>query len=85
MRIKIAGKENGQETEYTYTLLDRFKKGTISMARTTGYTCTSVANLVIENKFIKKGISPPEFLGDHFHFINDYLTERDVIYKVTKR
>ena len=85
MRIKISGTENNKQVEYTYTLLDRFKNNTISMARTTGFTCTSVANLVLENKFTKIGISPPEFLGDHFNFVNDYLTERDVIYKVSKR
>ena len=85
MRIKISGKEKDEDVEYTYTLLDRFKDDTISMARTTGYTCTAVANLVLDNKFVKKGISPPEFLGDHFNFVNDYLTERDVIYKVSKR
>ena len=85
MRIKISGKEKGENVEYTYTLLDRFKHDTISMARTTGYTCTAVANLVLDNKYVKKGISPPEFLGNHFNFVNDYLTERDVIYKVSKR
>ena len=84
MRIKISGTENNKQVEYTYTLLDRFKNNTISMARTTGFTCTSVVNLVLENKFTKIGISPPEFLGDHFHYINDYLKERDVIYKVSK-
>ena len=85
MRIKISGKEKGEGVEYTYTLLDRFKDDTISMARTTGYTCTAVANLVLDNKFVKEGISPPEFLGDHFNFVNDYLAERDVFYKVHKR
>jgi saccharopine dehydrogenase-like NADP-dependent oxidoreductase len=54
------------------------------MARTTGFTCTSVANLILENKYNKVGISPPEFLGDHFVFINNYLKSRDVIYKVSK-
>ena len=83
--ITYLGKEKGEAVEYTYTLLDRFKDDTISMARTTGYTCTAVANLVLDNMFVKKGISPPEFLGDHFNFVNDYLTERDVIYKVSKR
>ena len=52
---------------------------------TTAYVETAVANLVLDNKFVKEGISPPEFLGDHFNFVNDYLTERDVIYKVSKR
>ena len=85
MRIKISGKEGGIDTQYTYTLLDRFQNNTISMARTTGYTCTSVANLVLENKFKKVGISPPEFLGEHFNYINNYLKDRGVIYKALKR
>tara|TARA_B100000575_G_scaffold293842_1_gene306670 strand:+ start:2668 stop:3777 length:1110 start_codon:yes stop_codon:yes gene_type:complete len=85
MRIKISGKEGGIDTQYTYTLLDRFQNNTISMARTTGYTCTSVANLVLENKFKKVGISPPEFLGEHFNYINNYLKDRGVIYKASKR
>jgi saccharopine dehydrogenase-like NADP-dependent oxidoreductase len=84
MRIKISGKEADKKVLYTYTLLDRFKNNTISMARTTGFTCTSVANLILENKHNKVGISPPEFLGDHFVFINNYLKSRDVIYKVSK-
>lgn len=84
MRIKITGIEKNKEVQYTYTLLDRFQKDTISMARTTGFTCTSVANLIVENKYNKVGISPPEFLGDHFVFINKYLKSRDVIYKVSK-
>ena len=85
MRIKITGNEKNKEVQYTYTLLDRFQKDTISMARTTGYTCTAVANLVLNNKFIQTGISPPEFLGEHFDFVNKYLKKRGVIYNVTKR
>ena len=85
MRIKITGNEKNKEVQYTYTLLDRFQKDTISMARTTGYTCTAVANLVLNNKFIQTGISPPEFLGDHFDFVNKYLKKRGVIYNVSKK
>ena len=85
MRIKISGKEGGIDRKYTYTLLDRYQNNTISMARTTGFTCTSVANLILENKFSQTGISPPEFLGDHFDYINGYLKERNVIYKVLKK
>ena len=85
MRIKISGTEDNKEVEYTYTLLDRFQNNTISMARTTGFTCTSVANLVLNNKFNQTGISPPEFLGEHFDFVNNYLNKRGVIYNVSKR
>ena len=84
MRIKISGLEENKEVQYTYTLLDRFQNNTISMARTTGFTCTAVANLVLDNKYSRLGISPPEFLGDHFQEINDYLKKRNVIYKVEK-
>ena len=84
MRIKISGKEKGKTTTYTYSLLDRFQNNTISMARTTGFTCAAVANLVLENKFTKMGISPPEFLGDHFKEVNSYLKNRNVIYSVEK-
>ncbi|GIS21435.1 MAG: hypothetical protein CM15mP121_2870 [Bacteroidota bacterium] len=31
----------------------------------------------LENKFTKVGISPPEFLGDHFNYINNYLKDRE--------
>tara|TARA_B100000768_G_C11283419_1_gene380207 strand:+ start:2868 stop:3980 length:1113 start_codon:yes stop_codon:yes gene_type:complete len=84
MRIKIAGKENGKPTNYEYTLLDRFQNDTISMARTTGFTCTAVAKLVAQGKYSRIGISPPEYLGEHFEEINNYLIQRNVIYKVNK-
>jgi len=63
MRIIISGLQDNKETKYKYTLLDRYKDNTISMARTTGFTCAAVANLVIANKFTRVGISPPEFLN----------------------
>ena len=66
MRIRISGEENGQPKRYQYNLLDRTNKltNTLSMARTTGYTCTAAVNLVLDGKFTRKGISPPEFLGE---------------------
>ncbi len=84
MRIRIVGEEKGKKVCYTYNLLDKYQDNTISMARTTGYTCTAVANLVLAGKYGKKGISPPEFLGDHFNSIDKYLKKRGVIYKVKK-
>jgi lysine 6-dehydrogenase len=83
MRIRLK-EENGKHTEYY--LLDQFDTATdtISMARTTGYTCTAVANLVISGAFNRKGINPPEYLGEdeeNFTFILNYLAERGVHYK----
>lgn len=82
MRVTIEGSEG----RYVYNLLDRFDKNTgiSSMARTTGYTCTAVANLILQNNFTRKGICPPEFIGENekcFAFILKYLSDRNVIYK----
>ena len=87
MRVRLSGEENGQQKRYQYNLLDRTNKltNTLSMARTTGYTCTAAVNLVLDRKFTRKGISPPEFLGEdeaNFLFIVDYLKARGVIYNL---
>ncbi len=88
MRIRMIGEENGKAKTYEYNLLDRTEKstGTLSMARTTGYTCTAVAHLVADGKFNRKGICPPEYLGEeesNFHFIKNYLEKRGVHYSVS--
>lgn len=85
MRIRIVGEENGQEKRIQYNLLDRTDKttGTLSMARTTGYTCTAAAHLILNKQFNKTGVFPPEYLGENesnFQFITDYLKLRGVIY-----
>ena len=84
MRIIIKGKEKGKEKVYRYDLLDRFQNKTMSMARTTGYTCTAVTNLVLNGSYKRIGISPPEYLGAHKEFVSKYLSERDVNYKMTE-
>ena len=85
MRIKVEGIENGKTIGYQYDLLDKYDKSskTISMARTTGYTCTAAINLLLENKYSKKGIIPPEFIGEElacYQYIMNYLNQRNVIY-----
>lgn len=83
MRIRMTGEENGKQKTYQYNLLDRTTNGTLSMARTTGYTCTAAVHLVSDGKFTRKGICPPEYLGEeepNFNFIIDYLKERNVFY-----
>ncbi len=84
MRIIIKGTENGKEVSYQYNLLDRYQDDTISMARATGFTCTAVANLVINGAYTRIGISPPEYLGGHFEFVKTYLEKRGVKYNVKK-
>jgi saccharopine dehydrogenase-like NADP-dependent oxidoreductase len=88
MRIRMSGEENGQHKNIQYNLYDRTDKSsdTLSMARTTGYTCTAAVHLVMNGRYDRKGISPPEFLGeneDNFSFILNYLKERGVHYRVS--
>jgi len=87
MRIVIDGEERGMNRRYTYHLLDRFNRttNTISMARTTGYTCNAVAELVLEGTFEQHGINPPEYVGRAagcYERVVEYLAQRDVIYSI---
>ena len=90
MRIRIEGEERGTKKTYEYNLLDRTEKssGTLSMARTTGYTCTAAVHLVLNGHFDRPGVSPPEYLGeaaDNFQRIMTHLEARGVHYEVEER
>jgi saccharopine dehydrogenase-like NADP-dependent oxidoreductase len=89
MRVTVEGTEANRHVKYVYNLFDRFdqKTGVMSMARTTGYTATAAARLVLDKKFTKKGVSPPEFVGEHedcFRFVIQYLEDRGVRYSVAR-
>ncbi len=86
MRVKVKGKEKGKAKEYVYDLFDKYDDNTkiSSMARTTGFTGTAGAELIMQGLFAEKGIFPPELVGKHencFQFVMNYLKERKVIYK----
>ena len=87
MKISISGTNSeGKKEEIIYELYDEYNAhtNTSSMARTTGYTATAAANLIIEKLFNEKGVFPPELVGKHkvcFDFVMHHLKERNVIYK----
>lgn len=87
MKIFMEGTdEKGDTKTIVYRLLDRYDDSNqiLSMARTTGYTCCAVAQLIISGTLDLQGIVPPEGIGkdeQNFNFIINYLKERDVIYK----
>jgi len=85
MKIVIEGMKDDKKLRYTYDMLDRYdrEKRIISMARTTGYTCTAVARVLLEGKFNQKGIIPPEYLGKNtevYRSVIDYLAKRNVVF-----
>ncbi len=77
---------HGEGKTIEYNLLDYYDviTQTSSMARTTGYTCTASVNLLVKKLFTKKGLFPPELIGNDktcFDFVLNYLKERSVIWK----
>lgn len=87
MKIIVKGKENSKQVTYTYDLYDTYnpQTQTSSMARTTGYTATAVTNLLLENKINKKGVLPPELIGDVDGVLDGvlkYLEKRKVNYSL---
>ncbi|HEX7357953.1 MAG TPA: saccharopine dehydrogenase C-terminal domain-containing protein [Ignavibacteriaceae bacterium] len=85
VKIIIEGVKNNKKIRYTYNMLDRHneKSNTHSMARTTGYTATTVLRLLAKGLFDRKGICPPEYIGQKTEcvdFILNELKARGVIY-----
>ncbi len=74
---------HGEGKQIEYNLYDTFDAvtQTSSMARTTGYACTAAVHLLAGSMVTKKGVFPPELLGDDkncFDFVLKYLAERKV-------
>ncbi|MBZ0198820.1 MAG: saccharopine dehydrogenase NADP-binding domain-containing protein [Ignavibacteriaceae bacterium] len=90
MKINLEGEKNGKRQKISCSLFDEYhqKTGVSSMARTTGYTCTAAARLILENKFERRGICPPEFLcevkGNYYHII-DALETKGITLKWTDK
>jgi saccharopine dehydrogenase-like NADP-dependent oxidoreductase len=85
--MSIAIKGEGKNIDYL--LYDEYDvtTQTSSMSRTTGYACNAFANMIVQKLFDKKGVFPPELIGDDadcFNFVMQYLKERGVHYKLTE-
>ncbi len=65
MKIEVDGILSGQGTLYTYHMLDFFdeEKQITAMARTTAYTASIIAELLLKGVIKEKGVVPPEKLG----------------------
>jgi saccharopine dehydrogenase-like NADP-dependent oxidoreductase len=65
LRVEIDVETAGRRLRRAWHLLDRYdaSTGTSSMARTTGYTCTAVVDLVASGAYARSGIAAPEDIG----------------------
>ena len=81
--ILIEGIQNGKKTSHHYFVFDKYdpKEDNSSMARTTGFTCCAAARYLLEHNYDRKGICPPEFLGEDencFNYIISYLKKKSI-------
>jgi saccharopine dehydrogenase-like NADP-dependent oxidoreductase len=90
LKAIIEGDKDGKSVSYTVDLYDRYCSQTDinSMARTTGYTATSVVRLIAEGLYTHKGVSPPEFIGKHpecVAYLQSKLEQRGVNWLISKQ
>ena len=86
MQIIVEGRLDGKRTRYTYDLFDRYDEATRvhSMARTTGYTATVVARMLVDGLFSETGIVVPEWIGKRaecVEYVLAGLRERGIEYR----
>jgi saccharopine dehydrogenase-like NADP-dependent oxidoreductase len=85
MRVMLQGEENGVKKEIVYDLYDEYDpvEKISSMARTTGFTATAAADMILNDVFKEKGMFPPELVGKNpqcYNYILAYLKERNINY-----
>jgi len=85
MRLEFTGLKNGKSTIEIFDMLDYFDRENkvSSMARTTGYTCTAITNLLLTEN-LEKGIVLMEKLGQNqknVDFVLSYINERNIHFK----
>ncbi len=70
----IEGTKDGRRMRYTIDMYDKYCPDTdvISMARTTGYTATLAIRMIADGLYARKGISPPEYMGNYPECV-DYM------------
>lgn len=83
MRVTVEGGQDGAGRTRVIDLVDRADRATglSAMARTTGFTCTGAVRLVASGQFSRRGICPPEYLGQEpgcWDAMVKHLAERNV-------
>ena len=83
MRMEVEGTKDGRRVVHVYNLLDHYHPDTEtpSMARTTGYMCTALVNVIASGLWTEPGVAAPEKVGareDCFQAVMRHLEEREV-------
>jgi lysine 6-dehydrogenase len=83
MRIEVEGAKDGCDVRHVYNLLDYYDPDTetSSMARTTGFSCTAMVQVVATGQWTEPGVAPPEIVGrreECFESVLKHLAARGV-------
>ena len=83
LKVEVSGVKNGRQTRYVYHLLDHYdeKRGITAMARTTGYSASIIAQLILKKTLKEKGVVPTEKIGKNnalFQLFLDELEKREI-------
>jgi saccharopine dehydrogenase-like NADP-dependent oxidoreductase len=90
LRVSITGSESNHPKEIIYDLHEKYDPADkiSSMARTTGFTATGTADMILNGVFNEKGVFPPEMIGKYpvcFEYIIGYLEARGIKFKSLER
>jgi lysine 6-dehydrogenase len=83
LELHIEGNEDKKRTSHHYFVYDSYDlvEDNSSMARTTGFTCCAAARFLLDKDYNRKGICPPEYLGEDencFNYIISYLKNKKI-------
>jgi saccharopine dehydrogenase-like NADP-dependent oxidoreductase len=83
LKVEVSGIKNDRPTRYVYYLLDGYdeKLKITSMARTTAYPASIIAQLMLKDAITEKGVVPPERIGMNdklFRVFLDGLKKRKI-------
>ena len=86
MRVTVEGDLDGVPTRFRWDLFDALdpETGFSSMARTTGFTCTVVARLMLDGTITKHGVFAPEHIATDEGVLDKVLAglaERNINYE----
>lgn len=89
LEVFIEGIDGSKKSSHQYFIFDRYdpKDDNSSMARTTGFTCCAAARFFLEGEYNRKGICPPEYLGEDencYNYVISYLQKKDIRIKYSK-
>ena len=83
LEVYIKGESGSKKSSHHYYVFDSYDpvEENSSMARTTGFTCCAAARFFLDKNYDRKGICPPEYLGENescYNYIISYLSQKGI-------